>query len=79
MLFVTVRIQGRVNGGTGRVYLYVSRIGSVTLFTGSDGTFSHTVSFRKYIRQPPMRVYIYARYYGSRTAYPSSTRTFITV
>lgn len=79
MLFVTVRIQGRVNGGTGHVYLYVSRIGSETLITGSDGAFSHTVSFRKHSRQPPMRVFIYARFWGSRTAIPSSTRTFITV
>jgi len=75
MLTVTVRIQGRVNGGTGRVSLYVSRVGSVTLMTGSDGTFSHTVSFRKHIRQPSMSVFIIARFWGSRTAYPSSTRT----
>ena len=79
MLTVTVRIQGRVNGGTGRVSLYVSRVGSVTLMTGSDGTFSHTVSFRKHICQPSMSVFIYARFWGSRTAYPSSARTVIRV
>ena len=79
MLTVTVRIQGRVNGGTGRVSLYVSRVGSVTLRTGSDGTFSHTVSFRKHIRQPSMRVFISARFWGSRTAYPSSARTVIRI
>jgi len=79
MLTVTVRIQGRVNGGTGRVRLYVSRVGSVTLMTGSDGTFSHTVSFRKHIRQPSMSVFISARFWGSRTAYPSSARTVIRV
>ena len=70
-------IDGHIQGGTGRVSLYISRIGRVNLNTDGNGFFNYHFYIKRSIRRRPYRIYLYASYRGSPTTYPSGARLML--